>query len=112
MIFQVALIIFSIFGLITVFKQYRAKKVSLYWYLLWTLFWLGVAAVAFAPQWTDIIASYVGVEKGADLIAYSAIVILSYTMYRVLVRLEKIKREITELTRRVAIELKKMEDKK
>ncbi|PIX61980.1 hypothetical protein CO057_03345 [Candidatus Uhrbacteria bacterium CG_4_9_14_0_2_um_filter_41_50] len=107
MIFQIALIAFSLFGILHVSRQYRSQKVSVYWFLIWFVFWLIVIAVALFPEATDIIADYVGVEKGADLIAYIAIVVLSYSMYRVLVRLERMRQEMTDLTRKIAIEKEK-----
>lgn len=107
MIFQIALIAFSLFGILHVSRQYKDQKVSVYWFLIWFVFWLIVIAVALFPEATDIIANYVGVEKGADLIAYIAIVVLSYSMYRVLVRLERIRQEMTDLTRKIAIEKEK-----
>ena len=77
---------------------------SLYWYILWTLLWLAVIIVALLPQATDPLAQLVGVERGADLLVYIAIVVLAYGLYRVLVRLEKVQKEITEVVRKVAID--------
>lgn len=108
MIFQIFLIAFALFAIIKTSRQYQSRKVSVYWFTVWTLFWVAVIAVAFAPQTTDVIAEYVGVEKGADLLVYSAIVILFYIVYRLLVRTEKQNRELTELVRKIA----KMEAKK
>ena len=104
MIFQIALILFAVFGIIHAFRQYRGQKVSGYWFLLFSIFWLVVIGAALLPKFTDVLAQVVGVERGADFIAYTAIVALSYSMYRVLVRLEKIRQEITEVVRMIAID--------
>ncbi|MBT3230653.1 DUF2304 domain-containing protein [Candidatus Uhrbacteria bacterium] len=104
MIFQILLIAFAFFALAITTKQYRRRKVSLYWYILWTLLWLAVIIVALLPQATDPLAQLVGVERGADLLVYIAIVVLAYGLYRVLVRLEKVQKEITEVVRKVAID--------
>lgn len=112
MIFQIALIFFSCFGVIHAWRQYRTQKVSVYWFAVWSLFWLLVITVALLPQATDVLARFAGVEKGADLIAYTAIVVLSYSMYRVLVRLEKLRQEITDLVRHIAILKAEVKDKK
>jgi hypothetical protein len=45
----------------------------------------------------------VGVERGADLIVYASIVVLFYAMYRVLIRLERQNKELTDLVRSLAI---------
>lgn len=111
MIFQLFLIAFSIFAIAITTKQYQKKKVSLYWFTLWALLWILVIVVALLPQATDPIAQLVGVERGADLLVYVAIVILAYSLYRVLVRLEKVQKEITEVVRKVAINKAQEPDK-
>lgn len=109
MIFKITLIIFALFALSKTLGQYRQQRASLYWFGLWTTFWLVVIFVAWLPQTTDVFARYVGVERGADLLVYCAVVGLSYALYRVMVRQEKMNREVTELVRRIAImeEIKK-----
>jgi len=104
MIFKVALVLFALFALSKTRKQYREKRVSGHWFSIWTLFWVVVIVVAFLPQTTDLIAHSVGVERGADLIVYCAVVVLVYGLYRVLVNQIKMQREITELVRRGAID--------
>lgn len=103
MIFQILLIAFAVFALAITFRQYRARKVSLYWFIVWAILWLVVIAVALIPQATDPIAQRLGVERGADLLVYIAIVVLAYGLYKVLVRLEKVQKEISDVVRQVAI---------
>lgn len=102
MIFQIFLVLFASFAILKTLRQYKHQKVSVYWFMVWIFFWLAVIAVAFAPQTTDVIALFVGVEKGADLLVYSSIVVLFYVVYRILVRTEKQNRELTELVRKIA----------
>jgi len=110
MLFQILLILFAAFAIIRTFKQYREQKVSVYWSFVWSLFWLVVIFVAISPQTTDILAEKLGVERGADLLVYTAVVILAYATYRILMRIEKQNADITSMTRKVAIlEAKKKE---
>lgn len=109
MIFQLILIIFACFAIAKTSKQYRSQKVTVRWFVIWTLFWLVVIGVAITPESTDILANLVGVERGADLLVYIAVVVLSYAMYRVFVQLEKQNRELTELVRKIAIDSKNKE---
>lgn len=103
MIFQGLLILFALFAMTKTWRQYKRKKVSVHWFVVWTCFWLVVIGVALAPQTTDVVAAYVGVERGADLLVYSAIVVLFYAMYRILVRVERQHQELTDLVRKIAI---------
>ncbi len=110
MIFQIFLVAFGLFALLKTYRQFKAKKVSSYWLILWCLLWSAVIAVALAPQTTDVLANYVGVEKGADLLVYIAILVLFYSIYRIMVRAEKQNKELTELVRKIAkLEAKKKE---
>ena len=104
MLFQVLLIVFSLFAILHVTRQYKNQKVSVHWLILWTILWLVVIGVALTPQTTDVLAQKLGVERGADLLVYCAVVVLIYGMYRMYVRVGKVEREMTELVRRVAID--------
>ncbi len=103
MLFQGILTTFAVIAIARTLRQYQAQKVSVYWFTVWALFWIGVCAVAISPQTTDIVADWVGVERGADLIVYISIIILYYAMYRVLMRLERQNRELTDLVRSLAV---------
>jgi len=110
MMFQWILIAFSVFAIGKVLKQYRSQKISLHSFLIWALFWIGVVLVALRPSATDEIAELVGVERGADLIVYLSIVFLFYAVYRLLGRMEEQRREITKLTREIAVREAKKKD--
>ncbi len=112
MIFKIFLIAFALFALTITVKQFRLRKVSLYWFVSWTILWAVVIVVALIPQATDPIAQIVGIERGADLLVYVAIVVLSYGLYRVLIRLEKVQKEITDIVREVAIKRAQDAEKK
>jgi hypothetical protein len=103
MIFKVFLAAFALFAILKAWKQFKERKQSLYWFWLSSLFWGVVIFVAFLPQTTDVVARYVGVERGADLLVYIAVVVLSYGFYRSMVQQERMRQEITELTRQIAI---------
>ena len=103
MIFQILLIIFAAFAIMKTSRQYQARKVTVRWFGIWILLWITVIGVAITPESTDIVAELLGVERGADLLVYVAVVVLCYAMYRVFVRLEKQNRELTDLVRKIAI---------
>ncbi len=102
--FQGILIAFALFAVTRTLKQYRKQKVSLHWFLLWNSLWITVIGVALWPRSADIIAKFVGVERGADLAVYLAVVILAYLVFRLFVRQEQTEKEITKLVRKIAIE--------
>lgn len=104
MIFQFLLVAFALFAIVRVVGQYRRRHVSKYWLVLWTALWLVVIAVALAPQTSDIVAHKVGVGRGADLLVYAGVVVLSYAMFAQANATKKLANELTELTRKIAID--------
>ncbi len=104
MIFQIALIAFALFAILKTWKQYQKKEASKYWAVAFSLLWLLVIAVALVPNLANMTANVVGIGRGADVIVYSAIVILVYTVYRLMLKQQKLSADMTALVRAVAIE--------
>lgn len=101
--FQLSLVLFALFAIVRTAKQYRKQKVSLHWFLMWGGLWALVIAVALWPETADAFAKLVGVERGADLALYVAVVVLAYLVFRLFVRQEETERAITQLVRRIAV---------
>ncbi|MCX6746113.1 MAG: DUF2304 family protein [Candidatus Parcubacteria bacterium] len=110
MIIQVFLILFIIYAVIKVGLRYRDKVISLQEFLIWTIFWFMVAFVVILPETTSLVANFVGVGRGVDLVIYISILILFYLVFRILVRLDKVDKDVTKIVRSIA--LKKEEEKK
>ena len=71
--------------------------------LAWTLLWLvGVIAVI-NPDETTEIAKLVGIRRGADLLIYSSVLAFGVGFFVVSLRLRQMSREITLLTREIAL---------
>ena len=103
MLFTLFLVIFAAFAIWRTRQQFVARRVSKYWFALWTAFWLLVVVVALTPQTTDVIARVAGVGRGADLLVYIGVVVLSYAVYRLVVRQQRLEHDVTELVRAIAI---------
>ncbi len=104
MVFQIFLVAFAAFAIFKTWKQYRARKVSKYWFFVLTIFWIGVAVVAITPDSTGVVAEFVGVGRGADLLVYIGVVSLFYIVHRLMLKQQRLSDEITELVRHGAIE--------
>jgi hypothetical protein len=103
MAFQLFLIIIASLAIIRTFRQHLAGSVSAHWLLMWTLFWTLVIVVAAIPNLSTRVANLVGIGRGADLIVYTSLVALFISNYRLLVGAEQHRKEITQLTRELAI---------
>ncbi|MDA0207944.1 MAG: DUF2304 domain-containing protein [bacterium] len=101
--FSYLLMLFAMFAIFKTWKSFSKKRTSITWTSLWTLLWMGLILVSLQPRIADRIARMLGVEKGADLIAYASIAVLVYAVYRLFVRTEQHRNEVTKLTRELAI---------
>ena len=110
MLIQIILILFIIFAIIKVALRYKDKVISLQEFLIWTVFWFMVGFVIILPETTSLVANFVGVGRGVDLVIYISILFLFYLAFRILVRLDKIEKDITKVVRKIALD-KKDEEK-
>lgn len=93
----------------------RQEKISLRRMFVWSLPWLGLGVVMLSPSMADEIASLLGLETatGIDLMAYVAVGVAFYLLFRVFVRLDEAERDLTTLTRELALrdaEAKRLEN--
>ena len=106
------IIIFVVFVLSRVFLRFKKKEISIYETVVWFLFWIAVIAATLLPKTTDIIARYVGVSRGADLLVYISVIVLFFIVFKLIVKIEKIGRDVTKIVRKMAIDEKDQEDEK
>lgn len=84
-------------------RHMRVRRVPVVWAALMCVVWLGVGVVALVPQTTDTVARAVGVERGADLLVYVAIMALVAVVFRLVMKLERVERDVTALVREDAL---------
>ncbi|HDQ22484.1 MAG TPA: DUF2304 domain-containing protein [Candidatus Uhrbacteria bacterium] len=111
MLIQVILLIFIIYAVLKVALRYKDKVISLQEFLVWTLFWFMVAFVVILPETTSWFANFVGVGRGVDLVIYISILILFYLAFRILVRLDKIEKDVTKIVREIALDKEETKNK-
>lgn len=112
MIIQIILLFFIIYAVIKVALRYKDKIISLQEFILWTIFWFMVGFVVILPETTSLVASFVGVGRGVDLVIYISILILFYLVFRILVRLDKIDKDVTKIVRSIALKKEGEDEKK
>ena len=85
------------------FQNYQSDAISLREFFLWASLWgVGGALVVF-PDAAQIAANFVGIGRGVDLVVYLALLALFIVLFYVLVRLERIERDITKIVRSLAL---------
>ncbi len=104
-IIQILILLFVLFAITRTFFQFRRGKITLAVLFLWITLWLVAGVVVVLPQTTDMLARFVGVGRGVDAVMYVSITALFYAVFRLLVRIEEVEREITKLVRTLAIDM-------
>ncbi|MBI3290975.1 DUF2304 domain-containing protein [Candidatus Falkowbacteria bacterium] len=100
---KVIIIVFIAFVLWRTFIRFKKKDITGRELGIWTIFWLLVIGATLVPRQTDTIAQFVGVERGADLLVYLSIIVLFFVVFKIIVKLEKIDRDITTVVRATSL---------
>lgn len=106
---QLFLLLFFLFALLKVVGRFRKQEISRRALVVWVVFWLLAGVVVLRPNATAYFAEVVGIGRGADLVVYCSLALLFFIIFRFMITIDRLEREITTLTRELAI--KKTEQK-
>lgn len=107
MIFQAVFLLFSLFAIWSVYRRYQDQTLGWRGVAFWTLFWVGVVGVILYPESSQYIADTLGIGRGADLILYSGMAVIFFVLFRLHIKLEGLKRDITKVARQEALRAEK-----
>ncbi|HLD60926.1 MAG TPA: DUF2304 family protein [Patescibacteria group bacterium] len=101
---QFLLIAFFLFAIYKVVRRFQAGDVPRQMLIFWLCFWVVAAVIVLFPvPLTSYFAELLGVGRGADLVVYVALALLFFMVFRLMVKAEKQSKEITVLTRKIAL---------
>jgi len=100
---QLVLITFALFVITRVVKEFKRGGLTLAMLIFWLTFWISVGTVSVLPQTTDVVARFVGVGRGADLIVYLSVIGLFFLVFKMFAKVETVEQEMTRLVRVSAI---------
>jgi len=81
----------------------RSEELSVKQFCGWLAIWILAAIAVIRPDLTVSLANLVGIGRGSDLVVYSALIFLFYFIFRLLLRLEKIEKNLTKVVREEAL---------
>jgi small membrane protein len=103
---QIFLVLFFFFAILKVAGRYRAGDIPLSAAVAWIIFWLAAAVIVIIPNSTAYFAKIFGIGRGADLVVYLSLALLFFIIFRLMVKVEKLNKEITVLVRQMALKNK------
>lgn len=102
-IIQILLAIFFFFALIKTRNRFQAGELTKKDAMLWSVFWAAAIIVVLLPNSTARVAELVGIGRGADLVVYVALAGIFFIIFRLMVRIETLNKDITTLTRKISL---------
>lgn len=100
---QIILVVFFLFAIAKVIGRFRQDELSKTATIFWVAFWLAAGLVVILPDTTFYFARLVGVARGADLVVYSGLALLFFVAFRLMVKQGRMERNLTKLTREMAL---------
>jgi small membrane protein len=101
---QLIAVFIILFFLSRLFKQKRKKELGSNEFYFWLIFWfLTLAAVIFIKRIDSIVASLGFSGSGIEVLLYLSVVILFYFLFKMRIKEGRMERDITRLTREIAI---------
>ena len=104
MLIQIILLIIIALIIFRLIAKLRSKDLSGKQFFGWLVIWLLAAIVVIWPDLTVRLANYVGIGRGSDLVVYSALIFLFYFIFRLLLRIEKMEKNLTKVVREEALQ--------
>ncbi len=107
MVIQILLTVFFLFALVKVIARFRVGDLAKGGLVLWSLFWVAAAVVVLLPNSTAYFAKLVGIGRGADLVVYVSLAAIFFIIFKLMMKVESLNKDITKLTRKMALGEKK-----
>lgn len=104
MLIQMILSFFLLFALSRVLVQLKQGKLTSGSFLFWSGLFIFALAGVLSPEFTTEAARFLGIGRGSDVVIYLSIALLFYLIFRLSITVEEIRRDITTLVRKIAIE--------
>ena len=96
---QILLVLFALFAIINVAKKKKEGLLGPKGFVFWILFWIIAGVVVVWPNSVQNIADRLGIGRGVDLVIYIAIAIIFFILFRLHVKMESLKRDLTTVVR-------------
>jgi len=102
-IFQVIFVLFVLFAIWNVFVRRRDGALGPKATLFWMLFWFAVGLIIIWPNVVQKLADHIGIGRGVDMVIYIAIASVFFLIFKMNVKIEGLKRDLTEVVRKEAL---------
>ena len=110
--YEVVVPIFSLLMLIYAWNLVLHQKKTIWEGLLWTLFWCVLAYISLYPGSLQYWSALIGIKKNENALTFTAVGILFFIVFYLVMRIEELERRLTKLVREKALDEAGIEQKK
>lgn len=104
-VFQIAIAFLSLVAIVSVMQRKKEKLLGHVGAFFWVIFWIVVAGIVSLPtNFLDQISQSIGIGRGVDLVMYIAIALLFFLLFKLYIKVETLKRNLTEVARKSTFE--------
>ncbi len=103
-IFQALFVLFVLFAISSVVRKKKDGLLGPKGAIFWVLFWVLAAILVLLPDSTVVLANYLGIGRGADLVLYVSLAVIFYILFRLHVKIESISRDLTKVVRKDSLD--------
>ena len=104
---QVILAAFALGMIVLTWLKSRHAQIRPLAFLLWLLLWGVALIVVLFPALTSIVAGYLGMGRGVDLVLYVGVLYLYFLIFTIQEKMGKIERDLSMIVRELAFMAKK-----
>ncbi len=101
----------SLIAVLYAWSLVTRKKKTIWEAVVWTVFWVSIAAIALFPDLLDFLRQITGVRNRQNAVFVTSIGILFFIVFYLVVRLEDLERRMAKLVRRIAVRDMEEDDK-
>lgn len=110
--YQIVVPVLSLVAILYAWSLFKRDRKTLWEVLLWTVFWGAVAAIALFPRLLTYLTIATGIRSQANAVIVTAIGVLTFLMFSVIVRLEELSQRYTKIMRVLALREAELDEKK
>lgn len=98
-LFQILFVLFSLFAITRVIVQRKSGSLGPKGTVFWIIFWLATILVVLWPNSVSVLANYLGIGRGADLVLYASLALIFYILFKLNIKIENMNRDVTKVVR-------------
>ena len=101
--YQIAVALFSLLMLFYAWGLVYRKKKTIWEGLLWTVFWSAIGYISFVPESLQYLSSLTGIKKNENAATITAIGVLFFVVFYLIMRIEELEQRVTKVVREEAL---------